>query len=158
MSVRRISKKPLGQVLLERGLITADQLEKALEIQKERGGLIGQILVSLGYVNEEQIAHAITVQYGYPYLPLNNYEFNKDVVKKIPFNVAKQYGLVAIDKLGDMITVAMCNPLNIQAVEDIELLTNCKVQAFVSTQTDINNIIDKCYLDKKKPKNGENSQ
>ncbi|NQT23497.1 MAG: hypothetical protein HQ579_08710 [Candidatus Omnitrophica bacterium] len=155
MAIRRISTKPLGQVLLERKLITPDQLEKALEIQKERGGLIGQILVSLGYVNEEQIAHAITVQYGYPYLPLDNYDFNKEVVKIIPFNVAKQYGLVAIDKLGNMLTVAMCNPLNIQAIEDIELLTNSKVQAFVSTSTDIESIIQKCYPSKKPSKKGE---
>ncbi|MCK4464058.1 MAG: hypothetical protein KAU58_07085 [Candidatus Omnitrophica bacterium] len=145
MAIKRISSKPLGQLLLERKLITKEQLEKALEIQKEQAGLIGQILVSLGYVKEEEIAHAITVQYGYPYLPLNNYEFNKDVVKIIPANVAKQYGLVAIDKLGNMLTVAMCNPLNIQAVEDIELLIGCRVQAFVSTLTDINNIIEKCY-------------
>lgn len=146
MGIKRISSKPLGQLLLERKLITKEQLEKALEIQKEQSGLIGQIMVSLGYVKEEEIAHAITVQYGYPYLPLNNYEFNKDLVAKIiPANVAKQYGLVVIDKLGTMLTVAMCNPLNIQAIEDIELLTGCRVQAFVSTLTDINNIIEKCY-------------
>lgn len=146
MGIKRISSKPLGQLLLERKLITKEQLEKALEIQKEQSGLIGQILVSLGYVNEEEIAHAITVQYGYPYLPLSNYEFNRDLVAKIiPENVARQYGLVAIDKLGNMLTVAMCNPLNIQAIEDIELLTSCRVQAFVSTLTDINNVIEKCY-------------
>ena len=146
MGIKRISSKPLGQLLLERKLITKEQLEKALEIQKEQGGLIGQIMVSLGYVKEEEIAHAITVQYGYPYLPLSNYEFNRDLVAKIiPANVAKQYGLVAIDKLGSMLTVAMCNPLNIQAIEDIELLTGCRVQAFVSTLTDINNVIEKCY-------------
>lgn len=153
MPIRRISTKQLGEVLLERGLITRDQLDKALEIQKEQGGLIGKILVSLGYVKEEDIAHAITVQYGYPFLPLGNYEFNKDVVKVIPENVAKQYGLVAIDKLGSMLTVAMCNPLNVQAIEDIELLTSCKVQAFVSTLTDINNIIEKCYPETK-PRGG----
>ncbi len=145
MPIKRLSTKPLGQLLLERKLITKEQLEKALEMQKEQGGLIGQIFVSLGYVKEDEIAHAITVQYGYPYLPLSNYEFNKEVVKVIPKNVAKQYGLVAIDKLGGMLTVAMCNPLNVQAIEDIELLSSCKVQAFVSTLTDIANIIDKCY-------------
>jgi hypothetical protein len=150
MPIRRISTKPLGELLLERGLINKDQLEKALELQKEKGGLIGQILVSLGYVKEEEIAHAITAQYGYPYLPLANYEFNKEVVKMIPKNVARQYGLVAIDKLGNMLTVAMCNPLNIHAIEDIELLTSCKVQVFVSTLSDINNIIDKCYSDESK--------
>jgi len=149
MPLKRLTPKPLGQLLLERGLITEQQLNKALELQKEKNCLIGKILVSLGYVKEEEIAHAITVQYGYPYLPLTNYEFEKKVVKIIPKNVAKQYGLVAIDKLGDMLTVAMCNPLNIQAVEDIELLTKCKVQVFVSTSTDIEKIIERCYADDK---------
>ena len=147
--MKRISTKPLGELLLERKLITKEQLDQALEMQKEKGGLIGQILVSLGFVKEEDIAHAITVQYGYPYLPLNNYDFNKEVVKIVPKNVAQQYGLIAIDKMQDMLTVAMCNPLNIHAVEDIELLTKCKVQVFVSTLSDINNIIDKCYPDAK---------
>lgn len=142
---KRISSKPLGELLLDRKLITKDQLEKALTKQKEEGGLIGQVLVSLGYVTEEQIANAITVQYGYPYLPLANYEFNRGVLKTIPKNVARQYGLVAIDRIGDMLTVAMSNPLNVQAIEDIELLTGCKIQAFVSTQSDINDIIAKCY-------------
>ncbi len=106
---------------------------------------MGQILVSLGYVDEKDIAQAIMVQYGFPYLPLENYELNEKIVQLIPENVARQYGLVVVDKLGDMITVAMCNPLNIQAIEDIELLTKCKAQVFVSTMTDIQKTIDKCY-------------
>jgi len=155
MNIKRISNKPLGELLLERKLISKEQLEKALDIQKQQGGLVGQILVSLGYVKEEEIAHAITVQYGYPYLPLSNYDFNKEVVKLIPKNVAHQYGLVAVDKLGTMITVAMSNPLNIQAVEDIEMLTKCKVQAFVSTLTDINNTLSKCYPEEQEKASGK---
>jgi len=145
MEIRRIVDKPLGQLLIEKGILSKDQLEKALDVQRQKGGLLGQILVSLGYVDEKDIAQAITVQYGYPYLPLENYDFDTSLVKIIPENVARQYGLVAIDKLGDMITIAMCNPLNIQAVEDIELLTKCKVQVFVSTLTDIQKTIDVCY-------------
>jgi type IV pilus assembly protein PilB len=144
-AVRRMVTKQLGELLLERGIINEEQLNKALKVQKERGGLIGQVLVSLGYAKEEEIAQALTVQYGFPYLPLECYEINLEAIKLIPQNVAEQYNLIAIDKIGDLLTIAMSNPLNVQAVEDIELLAKCKIQVFVSTMTDISNAIKKYY-------------
>jgi len=146
--VKRIVSKQLGELLMERGIITPPQLEKALKIQSEKGGLIGQILVMLGFAKEEEIAQALTVQYGFPYLPLECYEISAEAIKLIPENVAKQYNLIAIDKMGDLLTVAMSNPLNVQAVEDIEMITSCKVQVFVSTMTDINNAVKKYYTKK----------
>ena len=143
--IKRIVTKQLGELLVERGIINQAQLEKALKTQKEKGGLIGQILVLLGFAKEEEIAQALTVQYGFPYLPLECYEINADAIKLIPENVAVQYNLIAIDKIGDLLTISMSNPLNFQAVEDIEMLTKCKVQVFVSTMTDINNAIKKYY-------------
>lgn len=142
---KRIVSKQLGELLLEKGIINESQLEKALKLQKEKGGLIGQILVMLGFAKEEEIAQALTVQYGFPYLPLECYDINAEAIKLIPENVAEQYNLIAIDKIGDLLTIAMSNPLNYQAIEDIELLTKCKVQVFVSTMTDINNAVKKYY-------------
>lgn len=142
---KRIVTKQLGELLVERGIIGEAQLEKALKVQKEKGGLIGQILVTLGFAKEEEIAQALTVQYGFPYLPLECYEINAEAIKLIPENVAKQYNLIAIDKIGDLMTIAMSNPLNYQAVEDVELVAKSKVQVFVSTMTDINNAIKKYY-------------
>ena len=147
---RRLVKKQLGELLIERGLITKTQLDKALEVQKQKGGLVGQILVVLGFTREEEIAQALTVQYGFPYLPLSNYELSKNIVQLIPENVARQYYLMAVDKIGDTLTVAMCNPLNVKAIEDIELLTKCNVQVFVSTMTDVSNAIAKFYAKEKK--------
>jgi len=144
-SIKRIVSKQLGELLLERGVINAAQLEKALKAQKEKGGLIGQIIVALGFAKEEEIAQALTVQCGFPYLPLESYDINTEAIRLIPENVAVQYNLVAIDKIGDLLTIAMSNPLNYQAMEDIEMHTKCKVQVFVSTMTDINNAIKKYY-------------
>jgi type IV pilus assembly protein PilB len=143
--LRKIISKQLGELLMDRGIINAAQLEKALRVQRERGGLIGQILVMLGFAKEEEIAQALTVQYGFPFLPLDCYEINQEAVKLIPENVARQYNLIAIDRIGDLLTIAMSNPLNVQAVEDIEMLTKCKVQVFVATMSDINNAIKKSY-------------
>lgn len=142
---KRVITKQLGELLIERGIISKDQLEKALVIQKEKGGLIGQILVSLGFTTEEEIAQALTAQFGFPYLPLKNYEIGKEVIKLVPENVALQYCLIPVDRIGNALTIAMSNPLNVQAQEDIELITKCKVQVFVSTMTDINQAIERCY-------------
>jgi len=148
MPLRKIINKQLGELLVERGAISPEQLAKALSFQKEKGGLIGEIIVDLGYVKEEDIAQALTAQYGFPYLPLGNYEINTEIIDIIPARVAKQYLLVPIDKIGNNLTVTMSNPLNVQAVEDVELLSGCNVQTFVSTSTDIKRAIEKYYKGK----------
>jgi type IV pilus assembly protein PilB len=146
--VKKIIAKKLGELLIERKAITPENLSQALAVQKEKGGLIGQILVSLGFTTEEKIAEALTIQYGFPYLPLSSYELDGDVIKIIPENVARQYELVAIDKIGNVLTVAMSNPLNVAAVEDIEMMTKHEVQVFVSTSTDVNEAINRAYATK----------
>lgn len=148
MPIRRLIKEQLGELLIKQGLINQDQLNKALTLQKEKGGLIGEILVALGFTKEEDIAQALTAQYGFPYLPLSNYEINPEVLKIIPGRVARQYLLLPIDKLGNNLTIAMSNPLNTQALEDIEVLSGSMVQVFVSTSSDIKAAIAKYYKEK----------
>ena len=142
---RRVISKQLGELLIERKVIDRKQLDHALKVQQEKGGLIGQVLVSLGYATEESIAQAITAQYGFPYLPLGSYEVDSEVVKIVPKNVASQFCLMPIDKIGNNLTIAMSDPLNNLAVEDIELVSGLAVQIFVSTATDIKNAIEKYY-------------
>ncbi|MDP2940183.1 MAG: hypothetical protein Q8O13_08910 [Candidatus Omnitrophota bacterium] len=144
-SLKRIINKQLGELLIERGIIDRKQLEKALLIQKEKGGLIGEVLVALSFAKEVDIAQALTCQYGFPYLPLKNYDIDPEVIKAVPENVAKQYCLIPIDKIGKSLTLSMSNPLNIQAVEDVEMITGCVVQTFVSTATDIRESIARYY-------------
>ncbi len=146
--IRRINNKPLGELLLERGIISQAQLDQALDTQRDKGGLIGEILVDLGFVKEDDIAQALTAQYGFPYLPLGNYDVDADITAIIPGRVARQYLLVPIDKIGNNLTLAMSNPLNVQAIEDVELLSGCSVQTFVSTSSDIKKAIEKYYKDK----------
>ncbi|MDD5432215.1 MAG: hypothetical protein PHO70_04415 [Candidatus Omnitrophica bacterium] len=148
MATRKIINKQLGDLLIERGIINQRQLDEALALQQEKGGLIGEVLVSLGFAKEEDIAQSLTAQYGFPYLPLSNYDINPDIANIIPGRVARQYLLVPIDKIGNNLTVAMSNPLNVQAIEDVELLSGCSVQTFVSTSSDIKRAIEKYYKDK----------
>jgi len=143
--LKKATEKLLGELLIERKVITKENLDKALEAQKERGGLIGEVIVELGMAKEEDVAHAITAQYGFPFLPLANYEIEAEVLKIIPENVCKQYCLMPVDKIGNNLTLAMSNPLNKEAVEDIEEITKCNVQIFVATTTDIRNAIATYY-------------
>ncbi len=143
--MKKIINKQLGELLVERGIINAKQLEQALKMQKEDGSLLGQALVALGHATEEEIAHAITAQYGFPFLPLKGYEIEQDVINMVPENVARQYGIIPLDKMGDTLTIAMSNPLNMQAAEDIEMLTKSNVQVFVCTLTDLNEAITRYY-------------
>jgi type IV pilus assembly protein PilB len=142
---RRIITKRIGEVLLERGVINRKELERALAHQKEHGGQLGQILIQHGAVTEDEVALALTAQYGFPYLPLSKYEIDTELTALIPETTAKQYCLIAIDRIGNALTLAMADPSNTQAIEAIELLTKCVVQTFVSTPTDITAAIDKYY-------------
>jgi len=146
MRYERASNKHLGELLVERGLIARSHLEAALAYQGANPGILfGDALVKLGHATEEDIAQALTCQYGFPYLPLSCYEIDPEVVRALPVSVCMQFCLVPIDKIGKSLTLAMSNPLNTKAVESVELLTGCTVQAFVSTTTDIRNAITKYY-------------
>jgi type IV pilus assembly protein PilB len=142
---RKTVNKQLGEILLERGIITREKLEKTLEFQREKSMLFGEALIALKFATEEDIVQALTCQYGFPYLPLSNYEIAPDVIATVPLNVCRQHCLIPIDKIGKSLTLAMANPLNLPSIEDVELVTGCMVQAFVSTSTDIQNAIKRYY-------------
>lgn len=151
---KRVITKKLGKLLLENGIITERQLEEALERQEERGGYIGQNLVELGYTNEEEIVSCLTVQYGYPYLPLRNYEIDREIIKLIPKELARKYYVVPIDKIGNVLTVTMANPLEEESIQAIENATGLNVEIFVSTGMEIQDALKEYYggaADKKNP-------
>jgi type IV pilus assembly protein PilB len=142
---RRLITKRIGEVLLERGLISRQQLNEALAHQQQHGGLLGQGMIQLGFVTEEDVALALTAQYGFPYLPLESYELDEAVTGSVPEHVARAYCLIPVDRIGNALTVAMADPTNVKAMEEIELMTKCVVQAFVSTPSDIQRAIDRYY-------------
>lgn len=144
MGKRTITKR-IGEVLLERAVVDRAQLDEALKRQTTSQKLLGDILVELGYATEEAIALALTAQYGFPYLPLDNYEIDHGLTEVVPEQVARRYCLIPIDRIGNALTVAMADPTNTQAIEDIELQTKCMVQTFVSTPTDIGKAINRYY-------------
>lgn len=142
---RKTVNKQLGEILVERGVFSRAKLAEVLAYQKEKGVLFGEALVELKLATEEDVVQALTCQYGFPYLPLANYEIAPEVVATVPLDVCRKYCLVPIDKIGRNLTLAMANPLNIEALEDVENISNFSVQAFVSTATEIKSAINRYY-------------
>ena len=141
----RVIRKRIGELLVERKVVTPEQIESALKVQEAKGGLLGQILVSLGFVTEEAVAQAVTAQYSFPYLPLKSYTIDPELLRLIPENVARQYCLVPVDHIGDTLTIAMVDPLDVRVIEDIEMLSRCSVQVFISTGSEVMDAIRRSY-------------
>ena len=138
-------EKLLGEILVENDIITAQQLNDALSRQREQGGLIGEIIVKLDYATEEEITQCISFQYGFPYIPLENYDIPKELTSLVPKEIVKSYCFLPIDKVADTLIIAMANPLNTEAISHLERITSLSVQIFISTPSDIRNAINGCY-------------
>jgi len=135
----------LGSMLVSSGLITDDQLKKSLATQKTEGGRLGTILVKLGFVQEDKLMTFLSKQYGVPYVDLNKFEINSAVIKHIPAEVAQKYRIMPINRAGATITIAMVDPSNIFAIDDIKFMTGYNVEAVVATEGAIVEAIKKYY-------------
>ena len=141
-----ISKKQLmGQILIKRNLITQDQLKEALEIQKKDGGFIGEILVKLRHVTEKDIVVALIVQCGFPYIAVNKYEIDSKVISLIPEETARKFHVIPLDRVGDVLSVVMANPLDSVMIEELEHITGCKIATFIATKVEIDEAISHRY-------------
>lgn len=141
---KRIDKR-LGEILTQNDIISTEELERALQVQKTDGGLLGEVLVRLRYLGEEDIVKALNMQYGFAYLPLESYDIKEDIVRKIPEHLARHYSAIAVDIIGEIMTVAMANPLNAKAIEDIETVTGKTVKVFITQSSSVQNAIGKFY-------------
>ncbi len=135
----------LGAMLVSSGLINDDQLKKALSTQKMEGGRLGSILVKLGFVQEDKLMAFLSKQYGVPYVDLNKFQINPAVIKHIPPDVAQKYRIMPINRSGATITIAMVDPSNIFAIDDIKFMTGYNVEAVVATEGAIVEAIKKYY-------------
>jgi type IV pilus assembly protein PilB len=135
----------LGAMLVSSSLITDDQLKKALATQKTEGGRLGSILVKLGFVQEDKLMTFLSKQYGVPYVDLSKFQINPAVIKHIPSDVAQKYRIMPINRSGATITIAMVDPSNIFAIDDIKFMTGYNVEAVVATEGAIVDAIKKYY-------------
>lgn len=141
----RASRRPLKRHKKSNRMVTHQEWQRMLDHQTNNGGHITDILVKLGYFNEEDIIQELTTHYGFPYLPLANYEIDKEAIKLIPAKIAEEYCLIPIDRISNILMIVMANPLNTHAIDIVETVTDNTVQIFVSSGSDIRRAIDRYY-------------
>ena len=139
------NRQLIGEILLKRNVITRKQLEEALEIQKKQDGYIGEILISLGYLQEMDIVVALIVQCGLPYIAVNKYEIDPNIVKLIPEEMARSLHLIPLDRVGGVLSVVMANPLSSSVKEQLEQMTGFRIATFIATKAEIDQAIARCY-------------
>jgi type IV pilus assembly protein PilB len=139
MSVR------LGEILIKESLITQDQLQKALEYQRANGGKLGSCLTRMGFITDDDITGVLSRQYGVPSINLKYYEIDPTVIKLIPQDTAVRYQVVPLSRVGSVLTIAMTDPTNVFAMDDIKFMTGFNVEPVVASESAIGDAISRFY-------------
>jgi type IV pilus assembly protein PilB len=139
MSVR------LGEILLKESLITQDQLDKALEFQRSNGGKLGSCLTKMGFITDDDITGVLSRQYGVPSINLKYYEIDPNVIKLIPQDTALRYQVIPLSRVGSVLTIAMTDPTNVFAMDDIKFMTGFNVEPVVASESAIAEAISRFY-------------
>ena len=135
----------LGELLVKEKLISQDQLKQALDYQKQHGGRLGTALVKMGLVTDDEVTAVLSRQYGVPSINLKYYEVDPTVVKLIPQETAVRYQIVPLSRVGSTLTIAMTDPTNVFAMDDIKFMTGFNVEPVVASESAISEAISKFY-------------
>jgi type IV pilus assembly protein PilB len=140
-------KRRLGDLLVAEGLITTEQLTQALGQQKGAEKL-GSILVRLNFITEEQLIGFLSRQYRIPSITLSQLEIDADTLRLVPLNIAQKYEILPVKRLGGSLTLAMADPTNVFALDDIAFMTNLQILPVVASQASIQQAIERFYQEK----------
>ncbi len=135
----------IGELLTKAKLVSDQQLEKALDEQKQSGGRLGEHLVRLGFVTEEDILDCLSQQYGVPSINLRHFDIDESIIRLIPADVARKYQFIPVSKTGATLTVAMADPSNVFAMDDITFITGYRVEPVVASEEALREAIDSYY-------------
>src|SRR5882757_6828914 len=135
----------LGEILVRENLITSQQLRETLEFQRTNGGRLGSNLVKLGIISDDVVTAVLSRQYGVPSINLDLFQIEKEVIKLISEDVALKYSVLPISKVGATLTLAMADPTNVFAMDDIKFMTGLNVEPVIASETSIQTAISKYY-------------
>ena len=141
----KIEKKRLPDMLLEQDLVTPEQLRECMNEQRSSGGDLPTILVAKGYLSEEDLVVTLSEQLGIPHIRVAHYSIPKEVLAEVPETLARQYQMLPVSVTGDVLTLAMANPLNIMALDDLRMLTSYEIEPVVAVASELANAINKHY-------------
>ncbi|MCU1384922.1 MAG: type pilus assembly ATPase PilB [Acidobacteria bacterium] len=135
----------IGELLLKEKLISPEQLQQALTQQKSNGGKLGYNLVKMGFVKDEQITALLSKQYGVPAINLAQFKIDLTIVKLVPTETARKYQIIPLSRSGSTLTIAMTDPTNVFAMDDIKFMTGYTVEPVVASEVAITDAIEKYY-------------
>jgi type IV pilus assembly protein PilB len=135
----------LGELLVKESLISGEQLQEALTYQKQHGGKLGFNLVKLGFIKDEEITQLLSRQYGVPSINLARFEIDPSVIKLVPAETSQKYQIIPLSRAGANLTIAMVDPTNVFAMDDIKFMTGYNVEPVVASETAIMEAIEKYY-------------
>ncbi len=138
-------KEKLTKILIDNKLIKEQDLNKAMALQKEGGGSLSDILMNLGVVSKNDLMVALSHELDIPPINLSRYKADQNLIKLIPKKVAKHYKVIPISKMGDILTVALSDPMNILAIDDIKALTGFKISMVIASEKDIEDAVKQYY-------------
>ncbi|MFA6384226.1 MAG: ATPase, T2SS/T4P/T4SS family [Candidatus Omnitrophota bacterium] len=148
-------KDRLTDILIKNNLITPEQLAQAIEVQTAKGGKLSDIIVNLKFVSESNLISALSEGLNFPLIDLKRFKVDPEIVKAIPPHIARHYQILPVSKIGDTITLAMADPLNVFAIDHVESLTGYKINPIISSVQDITQAIDATYPDVSKDAIGD---
>ena len=140
----------IGEYLLNKGLITPAQLEEALKEKENSGGRVGEILVKKGFISETEVTKALSEQLGIPFIDLTHYTIEPEALKFFTPELARRYQAIPLSKVMDALTVAMVNPLDIMAVDEIKMACGLTIRPVFATPLSIKEAIEKFYGEEQK--------
>jgi type IV pilus assembly protein PilB len=146
----------IGELLLKEKRITPEQLQEALKSQRQHGGKLGKTLVTLGLVKDDEITALLSRQYGVPSIALHEFEIDSAVLRLVPAETAQKYTILPIARAGATLTIAMTDPTNVFAMDDIKFMTGYNVEPVVASETAVLDAIDRYYGKTAAPVNGSN--
>src|SRR5688500_448975 len=135
----------IGELLLKEKRITAEQLQEALNYQRQNGGKLGLNLIKLGFVKDEEVTALLSRQYGVPSIALAEFEIDPAVIKLVPAETAQKYQIVPLSRAGATLTIAMTDPTNVFAMDDIKFMTGYNVEPVVASETAVAEAIGRYY-------------
>jgi type IV pilus assembly protein PilB len=142
-----VERKRLGDILIDSGIISEAQLQEAIRFQKEHFLKLGEALVKMNYVTKDEIAKTLSIQLKIPLVDLIDEDVDRQVAKLIPQNVARKYNLIPFAKREEVLSLAISNPFDLHAIDDIRFITKKEVSLFIANEDNINWAIDKYYSD-----------
>ncbi len=139
------NKNLLGELLVEHNFINTDQLEEALRIQRETDEKLGQILINLGYVDEKFIIDMLEFQLGIPYISLEHMTIEPEIMKMVPENLLRKHKIVPVKKEDNKLFLAMVDPFDLDAIDDVSLVTGLQIEPLLSSPREIDNTFNRCF-------------